>query len=256
MNEFAHWLMKGRRGAWGHMTHSGETSTLYARGLEPGKAYAFRGWNGEVLAQGKADGAGSLVLAGPFSAGFLACGGQAVLWAEGPGEAEAYLRACRCLDGQKPRKEPENSGAPLPDAAPPQLLPEAPEETLVDSPAAEQTPSPAPKAYSLRPDGPGEPVDGLPCLTWPQGTEEISRYARVCPPWMPFDAPGWRFFRAPSPGRAAAYCLMGYFAWRDRVTAVAIAVPGTPYRPPTGEGGYRYRPGRGGMGYWIRERQV
>lgn len=245
MAQLGYRLMRGRQGASGHIREMGDGGLLSAGGLTPGERYALRALpGGECLQEKAADGEGCVSFActalGPV---FLARGSSVVLW---EGEEQGYWMACGCL--QQEKKAPAALASPAQEAAPPaEEAPAAPADALPPSP-----PRPAQRsAVPLRSPGEGAPVDALPALLWPRGTEAIRRYRASCPPIRPFDEPGWRFVRTPSPIRQAAYCAVGWRTEDGRVTGVAYAVPGSAYRPPAPLPGYRYRPGRQGIGYWV-----
>lgn len=268
MAQLGYRLMRGRQGASGHIREMGEMGRLFAGGLTPGESYALRGLpGGEKLGEETVDGEGCAVFSCAISQMvFVARGNCVVLW---EGEEQGYLLACGCLERERAAKA-------LPDPSTPEepmealclsredALPSRKEEVLradVSMPASARDaaiplPSFREKAAALRAPGPGAPVDALPPLIWPRGTEDIRRYRLACPPIRPFDEPGWRFVRAPSPIRQAAYCAVGWRTDEDWVTGIAYAVPGNAYRPPAPLPGYRYRPGREGMGYWVLFKRV
>lgn len=241
MGQLDYRFLRGKGGASGYVREMGSGCALSAAGLAGGQSYALYGLPlGEKLGEREADGEGSLVFSGAFPPGlFLARGDKVVLW---EGEDPEYLMACACLRRVLRREtgEREEKAADVLKAS------EAPPEP----PPMPEPPDPA-QAFSLRPPSDGEPIDALPGLFWPRGTETIQRYFDVCPPIWPFDAPGWRFVRAPSPIRQAAYCAVGRCVREDRVCGVAWAVPGNPYRPPAPLAGYRFHLGKGGTGYWV-----
>ena len=99
-------------------------------------------------------------------------------------------------------------------------------------------------------------MDALPRLIWPKEAAELKPYFDTQPPIRPFDAPGWRFVRVPSPIRSVGYCAVGMYASDCRVRQVAYAVPGTPHHAPAFLPGYRYQPGMDGKGYWTLWRRL
>lgn len=109
---------------------------------------------------------------------------------------------------------------------------------------------------SLRPESNAPPADALPVLVWPETAAHLKLYFETQPPFMPFDAPGWRFVRVPSPLRGVAYCAVGVCARDARIEQVAYAVPGTAQRAPAMLPGYRYQMGRTGQGYWTLWQRV
>ena len=130
---------------------------------------------------------------------------------------------------------------------------ETPEEA--EAPAGTQEELREPAQPKLR-QGTGEAVDALPRLIWPKEAAELKPYFDTQPPIRPFDAPGWRFVRVPSPIRSVGYCAVGMYASDCRVRQVAYAVPGTPHHAPAFLPGYRYQPGMDGKGYWTLWRRL
>lgn len=130
---------------------------------------------------------------------------------------------------------------------------ETPEEA--EAPAGAQEELREPAQPKLR-QGTGEGVDALPRLIWPKEAAELKPYFDTQPPIRPFDAPGWRFVRVPSPIRSVGYCAVGMYASDCRVRQVAYAVPGTPHHAPAFLPGYRYQPGMDGKGYWTLWRRL
>ena len=128
-----------------------------------------------------------------------------------------------------------------------------PEEA--EAPAGTQGKIGEPAQPKLR-QGTGEGVDALPRLIWPKEAAELKPYFDTQPPIRPFDAPGWRFVRVPSPIRSVGYCAVGMYASDCRVRQVAYAVPGTPHHAPAFLPGYRYQPGMDGKGYWTLWRRL
>lgn len=254
-------FLLGKGGATGFVREMAEENVFSAQGLPPGAECVLCALpSGVELAKKTADGEGRLILRGRFPAGvFLASEGRVILW---EGEEEGYLAAAGSLRAARRGGETEEK-----ETAGPAPLREEPAEKETDGKRAEEktgetagketavTPQDAPAA-PLRQPGEGAPVDGLPRLLWPRGAEEVRAYFAYCPPIRPFDAPGWRFVRAPSPIRQAAYCAVGYLAEENAVRAVAFAVPGNPFRPPVPLPGYRYIPGIGGAGYWVLRKEI
>lgn len=158
----------------------------------------------------------------------------------------------------EPPTPPQTADVPAPGMGPSQQETLEPPLPSVASAEEEETlPGETEMAeYSLRPAGMGEPVDALTALIWPPAAAELKIYFETLAPIAPFDAPGWRFVRAPSPLRGVPYCAIGYHAQDSRVTQVAYAIPGTPQRAPAALPGYRYQVGRGGEGYWTLWRKV
>ncbi|MBQ9263326.1 MAG: hypothetical protein IJ189_03840 [Clostridia bacterium] len=255
MEQLGYRLFSGRQGASGYIRAVGGQAVLYARGLKGEAVYGLYTWpEGREIRKGTTDTEGSLMLQGSFpNAVFLSDGQQVALW---EGEEDAYLAACACLRSREERgeerpkenasfkineQEDENDHAPA---------------LTVAATRMPETPDEEPPEYLLRPAGEGAPVDALPPIIWPKGAESIRRYAETYPLMAPFDAPGWRFVRSPSPLKQAVYCAVGYCVENDRVTAIAYAIPGTPYRPPAALPGYRYQQGKNGVGYWVLWKQV
>ena len=113
-----------------------------------------------------------------------------------------------------------------------------------------------PRRFSLRPAGTGEPVNALPILRWPAGTEDLRLNCALRPPFAPLNAPGWRFVQVPSPLPHVPFCAVGFQARDARVCGIAYAIPGPPNQPPVRLSGYHYQPGSGGQGYWVMCKRV
>ncbi|MBO4925616.1 MAG: hypothetical protein J5472_03980 [Clostridia bacterium] len=247
-------MLRGRQGAAGYVRAAGENRRVFARGLPPGAEAALWRIEGEKAcrcAGGKADRegnwAGETHGAGPL---FVTAAGRVIMWEEGTSAEESYFRCCGALKkaAEKPQKKgtppapPEN---PVPEEKRPVEGPPAPRETSA-APERPAVPEPARRASADTP-----PVDALPVLSWPRGTEELRPFFELLPPFSPFYAPGWRFVRAPSPLPGTAYCALGRYVRDGRVRRIAYALPGTPYRPPAELPGYRYH-----LGYWVLEKEA
>lgn len=256
--------------------------------------YCFEAGEAALCAQAPADGEGGARFSLPGDGRiFAVVGDRVALWEEAGGAEENYFRACQGLARLRARQAAQKEQLPVqesmsrpdrePEVSPPEaaLEPETEpsresdgertEEQATDgAPAPERQEAAAGEAlsdappsqpaeleeYSLRPAGAGAPVDALPALEWPPAAAELRVYFETLTPIAPFDAPGWRFVRVPSPLRGIPYCAVGYHAQDCRVTQVAYAVPGTPHRAPAALPGYRYQVGRGGVGYWTLWRRV
>ncbi|MBR1584096.1 MAG: hypothetical protein IJ662_00980 [Clostridia bacterium] len=253
MDQLGYRLLRGRQGAWGYIREMGASQALTAAGLTAGESYALRSLpRGETLAQGRADGEGHVSMTGRFPAPvFLSSGDQVALW---EGEEQAYFQAVSCLRTKNAPKQaaalPEKAQPMQAETAPPAAQAETAEEPADAPPTREESP------VILRPAGEGQPVDTLPPLLWPRGTEAVRQYMAAYPPIVPFQAAGWRFVRAPSPIKQLPYCVVGCRIQGDRVTGIVYAVPGNPYRPPAALPGYVYCAGSGGTGYWALWKQV
>ncbi len=257
MERLGYGFFEGKNGAEGFVKRMGESAAVHCGGLRPGEHYALKRLpDGDTLAEGTADGSGCLSFSTAYPGGlFLSHGAQVILW---EGEAEGYWRACgslreKCAPEDDPQSaapaadlREETADAPAEKAEAPDIKTETPDLKGIAPDAASHGVQPR-----LRAAGDGAPVDALPRLRWPQGTEELRPLLASCPPIRMFDEPGWRFVRAPSPIREAAYCAVGRFAEGDAVTQVAYAVPGSPLHPPVPLPGYRWRMSGGGMGYWV-----
>ena len=245
MEPLGYRFFKGRQGAAGYVRRMDGGCAVCCRGLRPGESYVLRALPlGDAMGERQADGDGCVTFQGAYPTGlFLSQGDQVTLW---DGGDEGFLQAresLRRLFRRPAEREDKKPPEPRENTIPPDEQREpAPEE------AAEKEPAPA---YTLRPEGDGAPVDGLPPLSWPDGTEHVQKYFQFSPPIRLFDELMWRFVRVPSPIRQAAYCAVGMHVSGDDVDALAYAVPGGPYTPPAPLPGYRYRMGKEGMGYWV-----
>ena len=164
---------------------------------------------------------------------------------------EAELEAANETPEEAPKEtvQAETAAAPSePTEAELEADNKTPEEA--EAPAGTQEELREPAQPKLR-QGTGEGVDALPRLIWPKEAAELKPYFDTQPPIRPFDAPGWRFVRVPSPIRSVGYCAVGMYASDCRVRQVAYAVPGTPHHAPAFLPGYRYQPGMDGKGYWT-----
>lgn len=266
-------MLRGRGGASGYARGDGNQGMVEARGLPPGnEAMLCRMDAGRAALcdRGKADGRGSIRLkyAGE-GALFITDGNNILLWEDGPAEGQLRLRAAEWLrnGNEMPpkREEPvkinpvtevsaetkalEPAEEAMPKPAENTQAQEIPEEILPQADEPQEEPEEA--GWQLRPETDTEAIDTLPALDWPEAAAGLKPYFDECPPIAPFDAPGWRFVRAPSPLRSVPYCAVGYLARDCRVVQVAYAVPGSPYQAPAPLPGYRYQPGREGKGYWT-----
>ena len=169
---------------------------------------------------------------------------------------EAELEAANETPEEAPKEtvQAETAAAPSePTEAELEADNKTPEEA--EAPAGTQEELREPAQPKLR-QGTGEGVDALPRLIWPKESAELKPYFDTQPPIRPFDAPGWRFVRVPSPIRSVGYCAVGMYASDCRVRQVAYAVPGTPHHAPAFLPGYRYQPGMDGKGYWTLWRRL
>ena len=228
-------MLRGRQGAAGFVREEAGTRHVTVLGLMPGAETALWHLDGGVAcpcARGTADQAGKwdAETAAPGTL-FVTAAGRVLLWEEGESAEETYLRCC-----QKLKKATE-----------PRIVQKAAQEkektASVPEPPHQDEPETVLRAPSETP-----PVDGLPALIWPRGTEVIRPFFEMLPPFAPFYAPGWRFVRAPSPLPGTAYCALGRYVRNGWVERIAYALPGSPYRPPAELPGYRYR-----QGYWVLE---
>lgn len=262
MEPLGYRFFKGRQGAAGYMRRMDGGCAVCCQGLVPGESYALRALPlGNALGESRADGDGCLVFHGAYPAElFLSQGGQVTLW---DGGDEGFLLAQECLRRLRcpvKREEEETKQIETGDMIVLPDLPEmdaqkTPEERPEEEPE-ERTPEKPLPDYSLRSASAAAPVDGLPPLLWPKGTEHVQKYFQLYPPIRLFDEPQWRFVRTPSPIRQAAYCAVGRHVAGDAVDALAYAVPGGPYNPPAPLPGYQYRMGKEGMGYWVMRKKA
>ena len=233
-------MMAGKNGVWGHIREVNGERSVILRGLPAAKhctLYRLEDGGARTCAQteektleASVRGAGLL---------FAAADDQVVAWEEAAGAA-GYFAACRALEKlHAPEKTPE-----------PETVSSAAQEEISGAVVPEKIPVEE-EEYSLRIPGSGAPVDGLPPLLWPGAAAALRAYFEACPPIRPFDTPGWRFVRAPSSVREAAYCVLGRFRQENRIAMIAYAFPGHPQRPPVPLPGYRYQMGLRGQGYWV-----
>ncbi|MBQ4074410.1 MAG: hypothetical protein IJD39_04320 [Clostridia bacterium] len=263
---FGYRLLQGKTGFSGHVRAEGEGERIALRGFSHGAACSiFSIGEGAAccMASPAADGKGQCVYQSAFRGRyFIAVGGQVVLWEDEGRQEENYLRACALLTIWKkaqvqPAENPQ--GEMIEDDA----MDEMPKASETDGRriAAEEKPveiSPAQEKedYILRRRENEVAAEGLPALFWPQSAEKLRIYFESLPPFAPFDLPGWRFVRAPSPLPGCAYCALGYRQKEDRVCQIAYALPGAPHRPPANLSGYSFLQGRNGQGYWVLLQQT
>jgi len=259
-------LMQGKNGISGHVRKGKNEEQLIIRGLEAGGICDLfiieeKGLGQPVSLQ--ADGQGQIIYRSsrPLRY-FAAIGGRVILWEREGRQDENYLQACALLlksvpeqeRADKPAKREEETAVveemaeTINEAVSPAEIPGDPMPASVASAPSREEP---PLSYSLRSPGTGEAVDALPTLIWPENTKGMEIYFSSLSPFAPFDLPGWRFVRAPSPVKECAYCALGYTADGGRVKKIAYALPGVPFYPPANLSGYRYHPGRTGQGYWV-----
>ncbi len=274
--EFQYFLMRGRRGASGYgMKRDGKKEVVF-RGLKPGQTcalYALNGSGARFCGTKEADGAGQASFTVPDEGPlFAAADGQAILW---EGENENFLRACAWLEKEKKKREVTAEKPAAEEKNEKAAAGEARGEEKEDAPArakteaavfsedkvsgSDQEKTAAEKntpeeRWTLRPAGEGEAVDALTELKWPEGALEFKPYFDSLPPCAPFDAPGWRFVRAPFAGDLP-FCAVGYLSRDGRVREIACAYPAGRLRPPYLIGG-RFQPGRDGYDYWVTAQKV
>lgn len=267
---FGYRLLQGKTGFSGHVRAEGAGERIALRGFSPGAACSiFSIGEGAAccMASPAADGKGQCVYQTAFRGRYcIAVGGQVVLWEDEGRQEENYLRACALLTiWKKAQVQPaenlreqmikyEAADEMLQASEPAKdndMAEEKPEEKMEEiSPAQEK------EDYILRRRENEVAAEGLPALFWPQSAEKLRIYFESLPPFAPFDLPGWRFVRAPSPLPGCAYCALGYRQKEDRVCQIAYALPGTPYRPPANLSGYSFLQGRNGQGYWVLLQQT
>ncbi len=99
------------------------------------------------------------------------------------------------------------------------------------------------------------PLGALPTLHWPQEVRQLKQYFDTMEPFMPFDAPGWRFVRVPLSGGDAF--ALGVQIRGGAVAGLCYAVPGDKNQPPPPAlTGYRWQQGLAGVGYWTLWQRV
>jgi len=95
-------------------------------------------------------------------------------------------------------------------------------------------------------------LDDLRPLLWPEPLKDLKPYFDLMPPCAPFDAPGWRFVRAPLPkGGPGPVCYIGVRPLDGCVTEAAYALPAVGCTPPEGLESYRLETGRHQKRYWV-----
>lgn len=95
-------------------------------------------------------------------------------------------------------------------------------------------------------------------VIWPEEVAGLRVYFDSLPPCAPFDAPGWRFVRAPmEQGKPSEYGILGMHVGAHRVDRVCYALPGrADVLPPGGLQGYSWQQGRDGQDYWLSIRST
>lgn len=265
---FCYRLLRGRQGISGHVQAYGAGERIVIRGLSPGEICEIYFLDGEARPAGSmttdAQGQGEYRTAEPGRY-FIACSDRVILWEDEERMEENYLQACARLrnwHGIQTCREKETKKEAEEVTVPALLEPEivfvaVPEmEKSVSSISASREEPVEDAGYSLRTPGDGEGVDGLPSLIWPEGAEGLRIYFDRLPPYAPFDLPGWRFVRTPSPVPGCAFCALGYEAKGGRVCRIAYALPGSPHHPPVRLAGYSFLWGRDGQGYWVLQQQT
>lgn len=242
-------ILRGKN-AKGHVRVTGENMQLCLRSLPQGECALYAPENGAFrrICCFRADGEGNysafLPAAGKI---FVSQKDRVLLWEEESDPDQNYWQAAGYLQSQKESfsPKPERPAVlPEPEAAA-RLTEEAPREPISKEDQADES------DFTLRPHSSREPVDVLPTLIWPREVAHLKPYFEMHPPFAPFDAPGWRFIRLPSPLRGVPFCAVGFRAGNGRVTQVAYAVPGSSLCAPAALPGYRYQTGLGGQGYWT-----
>lgn len=258
-------ILQGKQGISGHVRSGARGQQVVIRGLPPGEIchiYWMEAEENRACMRHAADQSGILQADLPGKGDiFVQIQNRVVLWEGGDDATSHYFRACAWLDRlntrENARAEEQNEKDIVPAAEKETLVISAEEQNDLIAPKTELTaPSHETEMYSLRPESSTGAVDDLPRLLWPRSIQGLQRYFDRLPPFAPLDAPGWRFVRVPSPLRGTAYCAVGYFAQDDRVTQIAYAIPGNPYRAPADLAGYRYRMGRNGQGYWVMDQRL
>lgn len=227
-------FLRGQR-AQGCVRVSGEEMLLSLQGLSPGLCALYG------IAEGRAEKLADFMAAEDGSAAVTARAAEKVfltdpqgvaLWEEREDGEINYWQAASLL---RQLQRPPLMTEPRQEA----------EEPPPAEPDADEPP------YRLRESGGEAPVDALPELRWPNEARSLKPFFEAHVPFAPFDAPGWRFIRLPSPLRDVPFYAVGVRAVNDAVTQIAWAVPGSPLAAPAALPGYRYQPGRGGQGYWT-----
>ena len=225
---------------------------LSLQGLEPGPCalYGIAAGRAEKLADFTAAADGSAaVTANAADKVFLTDRQGIALWEEREdGEINYWQAAALLRELRRSTKQQAEETAPEEIAS--EDVP--PEVTRIGEaeqpPPDEEQPEPA---YQMREQSGEAPVDDLPELRWPEEARSLKPFFEAHVPFAPFDAPGWRFIRLPSPLRGVPFYAVGVRLTRDAVTQLAWAVPGSPLAAPAALPGYRYQQGWGGQGYWT-----
>ena len=252
-------FLQGRAGVSGHVRSERGGQQLTVRGMKgaaESEVYCWRDGNAQCIARGKTDESGQIRFSFlPEGALFVAAVGKVILW-EKDGSGESYFHACAML--RKAEREKEKTSAAEGEdprlsvsekmEIPPEKIAKTAKEEVGEELRNSETEEEAAweTEYALRQGGDSPGVDALPEIVFPGRAAALKRYFLSSPSIIPFDAPGWRFVRVPSPLPGAAYCVLGYLARNGRAEKIAYAVPGTPYHPPAQLPGYRYH-----GGYWM-----
>ena len=238
--------------AQGCVRVSGREMLLSLQGLSPGACalYAIEEGRAEKLADFASTPDGSAaVTARAAEKVFLTDPQGVALWEEREDGEVNYWQAAALLRESRRPKERQ-----MVETVPEETLPEeSPSGEAEQPPPDEEQPEPA---YRLREPGNEAPADDLPELRWPEEARALKPYFEAHVPFAPFDAPGWRFIRLPSPLHGVPFYAVGVRTVNDAVTQIAWAVPGSPLAAPAALPGYRYQPGRGGQGYWTMWKTV
>lgn len=173
--------------------------------------------------------------------------------------AQSLEKAPEPSTGQPEPQAPSEEALRPAEDTPPQPLP-APLPSLDESEAPMASFSKKETLFSPAPESPPplDPderpwVDALAPLYWPREIAELKIYFDLLPPCAPFDAPGWRFVKAPLPkGGPGPVCYIGIRPQGMAVAQTAYALPGSPQAgPPPGLENYTFETGRLSQGYWV-----
>lgn len=256
---FGYRMLRGRQGAGGHVRSQGQREEITLRGLLPDEQYQLLSSDGGAVCL-RSDGQGQVRYFSQRPGRYcIARGNEMILWEDEGRAEENYLQAVSWLKIRLKQNEPrEKKGIPEPEKAeqPPEEIRKPADNEDKKPETAASISLPVQPVYSLRKPGNGAPADDLPALIWPEAAEKVRVYFDSLPPFSPFDIPGWRFVRAPSPVAGCPFCALGYREKEGRVHQIAWALPGGPHRPPANMPGYSYFQGRGGRGYWVLLQQV
>ena len=259
-------LLRGREGEGGYLRGQGEKTLLSARNLRPNTEYRWFSGDDEPQTVQSGEKGALLQLVPNGVDGFLACGEGVVLWPDGEDQALFFFRAQERLKKElnpKPENGAEETGAAPADQTAAQTpgekqetpRPSAPRDenaAQVTREAGEEPLQEAPgEAPMLRSFHDAEPAFSLPLLIWPGEIASWKSFFEKGAAFSPFDAPGWRYVKAPSPAPGVPFCGLGVQIQGRGIHQAAYLLPGNAALPPAGLRGARFERGKDGAGYWV-----